>query len=38
MSIYSVYRDKPARYAVCTAEGARFVPCDGLLGEAPKDA
>ena len=38
VSIYSVYRGKPAQYAVCTEEGARLVPCEGLLGEAPKDA
>lgn len=38
VSVYSTYRDKAARYAVCTSEGARFLPCEGLLGDAPKDA
>jgi N4-(beta-N-acetylglucosaminyl)-L-asparaginase len=38
VSIYSVYQGKTARYAVCDAGGARFLPCDSLLGEAPKDA
>jgi N4-(beta-N-acetylglucosaminyl)-L-asparaginase len=38
VSIYSVYKDKPARYAVCDADGARFLPCESLLGDAPKDA
>jgi N4-(beta-N-acetylglucosaminyl)-L-asparaginase len=38
VSVYSTYKDKPARYAVCTAEGARFLPCESLLGDAPKDA
>jgi N4-(beta-N-acetylglucosaminyl)-L-asparaginase len=38
VSIYSVYQGKTARYSVCDAQGARFLPCDSLLGEAPKDA
>jgi N4-(beta-N-acetylglucosaminyl)-L-asparaginase len=38
VSVYSSYRGKAARYAVCSAEGARFLPCESLLGDAPKDA
>ena len=38
VSVYSSYQGKPARYAVCTQEGPRILPCEGLLGEAPKDA
>ncbi|MEW6368472.1 MAG: N(4)-(beta-N-acetylglucosaminyl)-L-asparaginase [Acidobacteriota bacterium] len=37
VSMYGSYGGKPARYAVCTANGPQLLTCDGLLGDAPEN-
>ncbi len=34
VSMYSNYKGRPVRYAVCTEKGPETLPVDGLLGEA----
>jgi N4-(beta-N-acetylglucosaminyl)-L-asparaginase len=37
VSLYSVFGGRPMEYAVCDENGPRTLPCEGLLGEAPKE-
>ncbi len=37
VSLYSVWGGKPLAFAVCTETGPETLPCEGLLGEAPRE-
>jgi hypothetical protein len=35
VAMYASYKGKPLEYAVCTEDGPRTLPVEGLMGESP---